>query len=242
MLLAASLLPRLAVPFRFFSVRSMSSSTCPIVLDPFCYRQFDRSVSSALHCDPDQLLQLVNQAFLNNPTESLKPGYAPFCKHIFIPNFISSLPATSIPITSSTLPYLVSRYEARRESELPVLVRCFEKSNPNIQPFIPEAKFLDIILYSREQIVIENAAMPPSTKEPIGFSLSERFRGKLDDATWQWGIVSIKAQLEDFETPMTPITMMRNALGVSEGGSGIPLNREKYMESVKYWSNNALLV
>lgn len=29
--------------------------------------------------------------------------------------------------------------------------------------------------------------------------------------------------------------MMRNALGKAEGGSGVPLDREKYMESVKFW-------
>lgn len=34
---------------------------------------------------------------------------------------------------------------------------------------------------------------------------------------------------------------MRNALGKSEGGSGVPLNRELYMQSVKFWENHASL-
>jgi len=34
---------------------------------------------------------------------------------------------------------------------------------------------------------------------------------------------------------MDPITMMRNALGKEEGGSGVPLDKTKYMESVKFW-------
>ena len=38
---------------------------------------------------------------------------------------------------------------------------------------------------------------------------------------------------------MDPITIMRNALGKEEGGSGVKLEREKYMDSVKYWSNKA---
>jgi Protein of unknown function (DUF3228) len=42
-------------------------------------------------------------------------------------------------------------------------------------------------------------------------------------------------QDEDYETPMQPITMMRNALGKEEGGSGVPLDREKYIASVNYW-------
>jgi len=38
---------------------------------------------------------------------------------------------------------------------------------------------------------------------------------------------------------MDPITMMRNALGKEEGGSGVPLNRKKYKESVAFWSIHA---
>ena len=51
-----------------------------------------------------------------------------------------------------------------------------------------------------------------------------------------------KAQDEDFETPMQPITMMRNALGKAEGGSGVPLDREKYEESAAYWETHAPIV
>ena len=35
---------------------------------------------------------------------------------------------------------------------------------------------------------------------------------------------------------MNPSTMIRNALGKEEGGSGVTLNREKYMQSVEFWS------
>jgi hypothetical protein len=35
---------------------------------------------------------------------------------------------------------------------------------------------------------------------------------------------------------MQPITMMRNALGRDQGGSGVPLEIEKYKESVAFWS------
>jgi hypothetical protein len=40
---------------------------------------------------------------------------------------------------------------------------------------------------------------------------------------------------------MDPITMMRNALGKEEGGSGVPLDREKYDVSVAFWSAHALI-
>ena len=59
--------------------------------------------------------------------------------------------------------------------------------------------------------------------------------------TAPWGIVSIKAQDVDFELPMNPITVMRNALGKEHGGSGIPLDRDAYMESVNYWKNNVVV-
>ena len=35
------------------------------------------------------------------------------------------------------------------------------------------------------------------------------------------------------------ITMMRNALGVEEGGSGVPLDREAYARSVAFWERHA---
>lgn len=65
--------------------------------------------------------------------------------------------------------------------------------------------------------------------------------GKTEDAesTAPWGIISVKAQDVDHEVPMQPITMMRNALGKEEGGSGVPLDREKYAESVAFWRDHA---
>lgn len=90
---------------------------------------------------------------------------------------------------------------------------------------MPEARYVDIILYSRDQLLLEYAALPAEDKRP------------LPDAPW--GIISIKAQDEDFETPMAPITMLRNSLGREEGGSGVALDRAKYEASVAYWSEHA---
>ena len=44
------------------------------------------------------------------------------------------------------------------------------------------------------------------------------------DLDYDYGIVSVKPQDADYETPMQPITMMRNALGKAEGGSGVPID------------------
>ena len=40
---------------------------------------------------------------------------------------------------------------------------------------------------------------------------------------------------------VNPITQMRNALGKDQGGSGIPLEREEYMKSVRYWEANVVV-
>jgi len=49
-------------------------------------------------------------------------------------------------------------------------------------------------------------------------------------------------QDEMFETPMQPITMLRNSLGRQEGGSGVPINRDAYEKSVMYWDSHATIV
>jgi hypothetical protein len=35
--------------------------------------------------------------------------------------------------------------------------------------------------------------------------------------------------------------MLRNALGREYGGSGVPLEQDKYAESVAFWSKNAVI-
>ncbi|KAL6060377.1 DUF3228 domain-containing protein [Balamuthia mandrillaris] len=116
-----------------------------------------------------------------------------------------------------------SDYVARREGELPVLTRWF----PHDKVTPPTAAFLDIILYSKEQIDKEDAAMGSNESS------------SLSNQNYQWGIVSIKAQNEEFELPMAPITMMRNALGITDGGSGVALDRDAYARSVAYWKEHA---
>ena len=54
------------------------------------------------------------------------------------------------------------------------------------------------------------------------------------DIDYDYGIVSIKPQDCDYELPMDPITVMRNALGKEYGGSGTKLENDKYNASVKF--------
>jgi Protein of unknown function (DUF3228) len=54
-----------------------------------------------------------------------------------------------------------------------------------------------------------------------------------------WGVVGCLYTMTPEETPMTPITMMRNALGVGEGGSGVAIDRNAYSRSVAFWESHA---
>lgn len=71
-----------------------------------------------------------------------------------MPNF-ADVECGYTEINESTYPLIESCYEARKENELAVLIQYIDRKK--IQP--PKAKFLDIILYSREQIIKENQAM-----------------------------------------------------------------------------------
>ncbi|UAU35435.1 DUF3228 family protein [Xanthomonas campestris] len=136
-------------------------------------------------------------------------GYAPFCRLHAHCNWTSTRCLT-VPITEANRHQLRSGYEARNSQELPVLVRWFEGVEP------PVATYLLPILYSREQLAKEGS--------PIDTD---------------WGVVGCLYTAEPDEIPMAPITMLRNALGVEEGGSGVPLDRDAYRRAVAFWEANA---
>lgn len=136
-------------------------------------------------------------------------GYAPFCKLHVHRNWTSTRCLT-VPVTDENRHLLRSAYEARSRQELPVLVRWFEGVEP------PVADYLVVILYSAGQLAKEGS---PIDRE--------------------WGVVGCLYTSEPAEIPMAPITMMRNALGVDEGGSGVPIDRDAYRRAVEFWDNNA---
>jgi hypothetical protein len=148
-------------------------------------------------------------------------GYAPFCKLIAIENFTNAR-VGSMPIDMANYQYLRSGYSSRTEKELPVMSRWFELPLP-----APIADYLIVVVYSKEQIIKEHSASEYKD-EPLYFEAD-------------WGVVAILGQTHSNEEPMQPITMMRNALGIEEGGSGVSINREKYAASVEFWKNNAIV-
>jgi Protein of unknown function (DUF3228) len=162
---------------------------------------------------PNTIRDITPEAFVRHLNEhaphAVLPGYAPFCVLHVHRNWTSTRCLT-VPVTDANRHLLRSGYEARNDRELPVLVRWFEGVEP------PVANYLVPILYSREQLATEGTAI---------------------DA--DWGVVGCLYTSEPEEIPMAPITMMRNALGVAEGGSGVPLDPLAYRRSVAFWSANA---
>lgn len=219
---------------------SSTSNIRKIVLDKFGLRQFNKTNTCYINYDTKEFESKINEIYVNSLKDKksiLKEGYAPFCKHIIVDNFIDNLRPISIKIDNDTKNFIKTAYEARTSKELPVLKRfinfediekfnkhCF---NDNDKILIKPAKYLDVILYSKEQITKENESMENEDDNK--------------DIDYDYGIISIKAQDVDNELPMDPITMMRNALGTEEGGSGIKLEKDKYKESVDYWKDNVLI-
>ena len=173
-------------------------------------------------CDKRVFLERVHEEF--KTTQNLVDGYAPFCKHVFVPNEFGCT-VGALLITEENKHLLETGYTKRRPEELAVLTRWFPAENVTA----PVADYLDIILYSREQLIKEHASLYKKPEEEISLP------------NCPWGIISIKAQKENYETPMNPITMMRNALGKEEGGSGVAIDRDAYAAAVAYWDAHAMI-
>lgn len=93
-----------------------------------------------------------------------------------MPNtFLPDVRTPVVKITEQNEHLLRSRYEARTENELPILMRYFPVSSVEAPP----CTWFDLILYSREQIEKENAATGKRME-------------KLDLAPWR--LISVKAQ------------------------------------------------
>jgi hypothetical protein len=188
-------------------------------MDKFGMRQFidPNYLGTKINYDSSAFADKINE-YYESGDYPLVEGYAPFCKHLFVPNFVGPTKCDYVIIADDNKHHIETDYIARTPIELPVLSRWIDKSKVEA----PDATFLDIILYSREQIILENLAQnetPPDSDAP-------------------WGIICVKGQTCDYELPMQPITALRNALGAEEGGSGVPLDKEKYRQSVEFWKKH----
>lgn len=168
--------------------------------------------------EPVPFIKFVNKQFAEGHCQVFNAKSMSFCKYLFVPNFTDARPSHH-RIDNSNYQWLRSAHEARTEKELPVLVRWFDLPVP-----LDPAKWLMLILYSREQLLKE------ATAEEAALVPQE-----------EWNVISVMGLNEMVVPPMPPITMMRNALGIAEGGNGVALSREDYIAAADYWNINAMV-
>lgn len=133
------------------ALTAMSLGNDKLVIDKFSFRQFDDPAYAGTKIPipksefMNTVLQYyeeklgVEKEFKDHPV--LVDGYAPFCKHIFMPNFCDGILQGEVQITDDNRHLLQTKYEARKENELPVLTRFFPKNKVTA----PKAKYLDLI-------------------------------------------------------------------------------------------------
>ena len=197
-----------------------------IEYDPFVNRQFSPGFSGT-KVDleiKDQLLEVINDTYINGDSKQLLNSEWEFCKYLVIKNDFDVKCAVR-EITLDIYPYIRTDYVQRTPEELAVLSR-FAQLPPGFKS--QRANYIVLVLYSKRQL--EKEFKPKEEGQEFYF----------DDSV-EWGIVSIMGTMEPKPDPLVPITIMRNALGIEEGGNGETLNRESYNESVEFWSKYILV-
>jgi hypothetical protein len=151
-----------------------------------------------------------------------------FCYYMTIPNFTDAKVST-LKLTEDNIQYLKSEYTQRRPEELPYLSRHLEMPE-EFQP--PRAEWLTLILYTRKQILKEANSYPGDFDDPFEI---------IDGVYDYYGIVGMQALSEPVIEPMTPYTMVRNALGKRWGGNGQDIDEKYIRQAAEYWNQYALV-
>ena len=203
-----------------------------IEFDEFCLRQFKPGFTGTCldGLDKESLLEDINiQYELSKIDNSLQYGGAEFCKYLVFKNYLPLIKQAVLPITLDLYPFIRSDYFARVPGELSVLTR-FAQLPPGFS--LPVAEYVSVILYTRGQIRLEFDAKYNKAQNIPPFYLSE---------DCEYGIVAIMGTAKPYPEPLVPITMMRNALGLEEGGNAEKLDKEKYQKSVDFWREHIMV-
>lgn len=197
-----------------------------IEYDPFVNRQFSPGFSGT-KVDleiKDELLEVINDTYINGDSKQLLNSDWNFCKYLVIKNDFDVKCAVR-EITLDIYPYIRTDYVQRTPDELAILSR-FAQLPPGFKS--QKANYIVLVLYSKRQL--EKEFKPKEEGQEFYF-----------DNSVEWGIVSIMGTMEPKPDPLVPITIMRNALGIEEGGNGEILNKDSYNESVEFWSKYILV-
>lgn len=136
-----------------------------------------------------------------------------------------------VPITPENKDKMMTSYEERSAGDLPVLVRWFlydEIFGPR-----PMAQWIEVIVYHQSHVT----AVTGNPSQMYGIEPTSRMK----TGNGIWRVVSIKGQDSKDQTPMLPVTLMRNALPRTSGGCDFPIDPDLYMKSVLYWETHCTL-
>jgi len=190
-------------------------------------------------------------------------GYAPFCKLVAIKNFTNAR-VGSLPIALDNYLFIKSGYSARGDNELPVFSRWLELPLGK-----PKAEWLMLVLYSKDHLIKEQACdlsantihnpipdcdwgivailgqshpneepMKPETiLRNAGYNTTE-FQKIMFEKIHNLVLEKDNKTEEQIAVEIQNIIMLQ---GILVGGSGVPLNKEKYLESVEFWEKNITL-
>lgn len=204
-------------------------------IDSFCLeRDFQPSNPAFTSHSAEDFIGEINKNFSHC---HLEEGYAPFCRELTVENFTDA-PSNVLAITAQNQHLLKTKYEARTKEELPVLIRYFDRED--VKQDLQHAPYLLLIFYSKDQIQLEKEAL--NEKSP-SIDIETVFKsGQKAWETVSWSLIAIKPMMTPTKMPMQPITMMRNALGMAQGGNGEPLKRRDYLASVDFWDHHARIL
>ena len=111
-----------------------------LILDQFAFRSFDKTrTSNYINMDKQEFLNKVNDLYKSE--SQLVDGYAPFCKHLFVENFVKGLKSCHIEINKDTEKLIIRKYDSRQKNELPVLIRYIDINS------IDKEKIEELIFY-----------------------------------------------------------------------------------------------
>lgn len=178
-------------------------------------------------------------------------GYASFCRNIIVKNdFVENVPATVMEITPENDSFLRTKYQRRGgPDELEFLIRYFCMSDLKEAGLeLNQVPYFCLEFYSKEHLINEDIQglaknYPNVPVEDLSLEVKQKYHYAFDDPNTinDWVCINIKMQIEDKPIPMAPQTIIVNALGPYVGGSGAPLKREKYEESVNFFKKYAFV-
>lgn len=160
------------------------------------------------------LSKLVKDAeiVMNSHPKSVKEGTYKFSRIVPVFN-LYNLRCPLVKINWWNKIFLQCDFVFRRKGELEYLKRWFPKNAP-VKGVLGDK--IDVILYSKAQLAKEGTSI------------------KSD-----WGIVAINVEMKK-SSPIPPVTMINNQLGIKFGGNGQKIDWKEYKKSVAFWKQYAI--